>query len=929
MVSAVLLAVTIFFSLRRQNYYMHWVQIGVIKLVCMMIDLQLLFVMPPLEGFVMGSAVLILNIASLLNCIWVVLNVRDFDYMHVMSSHGMFDTDVKRDVFTRTRRKLCDLRSPNKIAKTMRLGLFMHRNFTGQNLDPTASFRRAPSFCETEHMTGLDGLWKLQALFRGQQLRKRMMSWVKNNFRIFLGVYLVMFLLHLAGTLYEFSKIFINQPPIFTDDELTSLNDPNLVCNHHRDPLTPGNVSSYFGPDRLHQGVLAQPVKVHIIVVDGLGHNYVIDDSFAITEFLRSSDWSKDAVTYKMVAQLPSFSVPNWASLLTGSPPENTGVTGNLFNSETEFDHYFRQAKLFGVHSGLTGSPWWKNLISSYLPFLSGDGTVSTKYVSPAQDQKYAHETSDPADWARLNVALEAIDLSLTSSCTMTSVVNGTLQDSVWYPEYYTLFLTHFSDVDAQGHAYGVGTAWNQYDSYRGAVLNKTKALQAIIDAVDQNTVIVMTSDHGHVLRGGHGGVGNTLTGVPLSFYLKGSNWGSRVPAQVSDPKRLINYGDVEFDSLDFAPTISMLLGLPAPRQALGMPMEEIMHLTAPDRFHKKIYQDVMMQKRNLLGGYVDRLLAFYSNNSNFKELGDTLPLVSDANATSQQYAQGSIGLMERYWWMRNIRMVAISVRNLFANMVVTGLVAGLGAVILEKATPVSLWSLVLSQPDYSHVTSLNRRALGWALLSVTIFYGVSMALFFIVWFPIIGYDRWDSTMTHAPTVGLEWLLTTLLMPTAVSLFIERIFMMPHYAWKTSMDRSAGDFIWCLARDMGLLLFGTTTRIKKGHFKKVLLWKLYRAFLVMVAMMILFAAASPYTFVFPVLFSTTHVNRFNLVLRFRVMTCQILTIPLAFDVLWGLIRLYWTPPSKWSLWDDVFMKLLIPKFQMQFQRILNTYSRRV
>jgi predicted AlkP superfamily pyrophosphatase or phosphodiesterase len=38
---------------------------------------------------------------------------------------------------------------------------------------------------------------------------------------------------------------------------------------------------------------------------------------------------------------LPSMSVPNWVTLLTGAAPEITGLRGNLFPGETSFDNVF------------------------------------------------------------------------------------------------------------------------------------------------------------------------------------------------------------------------------------------------------------------------------------------------------------------------------------------------------------------------------------------------------------------------------------------------------------------------------------------------------------------------------------------------------------------------------------------------------------
>jgi predicted AlkP superfamily pyrophosphatase or phosphodiesterase len=49
------------------------------------------------------------------------------------------------------------------------------------------------------------------------------------------------------------------------------------------------------------------------------------------------SDFKADLIVRKMQAQLPTMSVPNWITLLTGAPPEWSGVLGNLLVPETKY----------------------------------------------------------------------------------------------------------------------------------------------------------------------------------------------------------------------------------------------------------------------------------------------------------------------------------------------------------------------------------------------------------------------------------------------------------------------------------------------------------------------------------------------------------------------------------------------------------------
>ena len=77
---------------------------------------------------------------------------------------------------------------------------------------------------------------------------------------------------------------------------------------------------------------------------------------------------------------------------------------------------------------GVTASPWMADIIKSTLPFLSGDGTIDAAFGTTLP-------TSDIADKERAKVALFAL----------------TREENP-----YGLFLAHFSDIDKQGHEFGV-----------------------------------------------------------------------------------------------------------------------------------------------------------------------------------------------------------------------------------------------------------------------------------------------------------------------------------------------------------------------------------------------------------------------------------------------------------------------------------------
>ena len=63
----------------------------------------------------------------------------------------------------------------------------------------------------------------------------------------------------------------------------------------------------------------------------------------ALRSFVQSALLYNDSIVTSMRAQLPTLSVPNWISLMTGAPPEISGVLGNLRVPETGLDSIFLQ----------------------------------------------------------------------------------------------------------------------------------------------------------------------------------------------------------------------------------------------------------------------------------------------------------------------------------------------------------------------------------------------------------------------------------------------------------------------------------------------------------------------------------------------------------------------------------------------------------
>jgi hypothetical protein len=123
--------------------------------------------------------------------------------------------------------------------------------------------------------------------------------------------------------------------------------------------------------------------------------------------------------------------------------------------------------------------------------------------------------------------------------------------------------------VDAAGHAHGGAS-----QDYRVAAELADHALARALAHIDlSQDAIVITADHGHTNRGGHGGVEPEVLSVPLILAGAGVK-----PGATADDAHLI----------DLAPTVATLLGIPAPGHGLGRTLDELLAIDAPERDARK-----------------------------------------------------------------------------------------------------------------------------------------------------------------------------------------------------------------------------------------------------------------------------------------------------------------------------------------------------
>lgn len=287
--------------------------------------------------------------------------------------------------------------------------------------------------------------------------------------------------------------------------------------------------------------------RVVLIIVDGLR----ADASRAMPTVERLRQIGVDATA---TSHYPSWSRPNYVSILTGVPPQASGVRTNRHYTPVAIDTLMDRAVAAGlrVASASDNSPlptlFLRPVDPAQIAALEGldidqmlDSDPDEEREMPQVELRSAFDDSRYAPWPG-GVVRAARD-QLADGAALTVVLIGAVDDA--------------------GHARGAAS-----DAYRRAVAQADRSIASIVAALDlSRDAVVVVADHGHTDAGGHGGTEPEVLTVPLVAAGRGVRPGGRV-----DRARLI----------DVAPTVAALLGMPAPGHGLGRTLTELLDTPAP-----------------------------------------------------------------------------------------------------------------------------------------------------------------------------------------------------------------------------------------------------------------------------------------------------------------------------------------------------------
>jgi hypothetical protein len=291
--------------------------------------------------------------------------------------------------------------------------------------------------------------------------------------------------------------------------------------------------------------------RVFLVIIDGLR----LDKSYELPflDELRRRGIDSEAQTH-----YPTWSRPNYVSILTGVPPIASGVRTNHHSTPVDLDSLMDRARAAGLRTA-TATDY------DVLPklFLRPRLALPPPLVGDIED--VADENSD--------IDFDAIEQPNAAPGVKSPDAN---LESPFDDARYAPWPGGFSEagsaltagnaelvvllvgaVDAAGHAKGGASK-----DYREAAETADRALARALGKVDlSQDAIVITADHGHTNRGGHGGIEPEVLAVPLIA----AGAGIRSGASAEDAHLV-----------DVAPTVSALLGIPAPGHGLGRTLVEL-----------------------------------------------------------------------------------------------------------------------------------------------------------------------------------------------------------------------------------------------------------------------------------------------------------------------------------------------------------------
>jgi len=690
-----------------------------------------------------------------------------------------------------------------------------------------------------------------------QSARKQMKQRVDKGHKLFSIIVIILVLILLGNFLLEFIKIMNTQGEIFPETVSGGMTAERDRIQNTYKPV----IDNLFNKKN----------KVQIVLLDGLRYDKFVEHP-TFKEIISDGTIMKDAKYYKINCSLPSMSLPNWLSIMTGSPPEVHGLLNNILAPETTFDSIFgRVISYNGTFCGITGSTTFPALVKSQLSPLVGDGGVAPSFGPLGSNTNAFY-----ADRERMKITRQALTGSIN----------------------FDLFLTHFSDIDIQGHAYGVTKKYNKDDTYYKACTEKGNLVKEILSIVDEDTIVIIISDHGQVDAGGHGGTHKQNMEVPLMVYKKNSNFGSFEGTDY--------FPQTTWNNLDIAATVTGLLGYPSPAQNEGRMItswiEGLVSSSNSKELIRILLRDLLLQKQVYA---INLYKTMGMGPTSYPDILKRNPLNDDNSYTSEMYAQEIQQVIDIYKNVRNRYIYTHIIRNTILDLIFVILTITFQVWIMDRYTftfPLNIFTPLNKNSKHEvwynelqKVVSSNRRAALYTLIIIISQFILSI-FFFFLYYMMKGYGIPDSTVLHHPKVIPEFLFALLCVSVVLQIFFGRLFVLLFVVWSPKKRNYLKNKPLLKKLLIYIRMLYSNKKLEYSNVQMVYLMKEYAFFWTTVFICICLLLSSAYTFIIPNTFNIPFVIPGVWNLKFRVLSLQCLSIPIIIGHLIGLNN--WPPDSQ-------------------------------
>ncbi len=225
--------------------------------------------------------------------------------------------------------------------------------------------------------------------------------------------------------------------------------------------------------------------KILLVGIDGLILDKALDSGRAPT----LSSLRKSGHFTELTMSAPTLSGPGWSTLLTGSTHAEHAVRDNWFSGHNLLLRPDLLSRAFYQDQSTTtfAAAGWPPLVDP-----SGVGPVIHERREQARAGKHRVISRDGETYGYQKVDSEIANIAV-------------LAMEKYGPD---VSFVYFCDADEAGHAHGV--LGNEYlDAIARVDEHLTRLHQALtmrVENLNEEWLLVLTTDHGHVNQGGHGG---------------------------------------------------------------------------------------------------------------------------------------------------------------------------------------------------------------------------------------------------------------------------------------------------------------------------------------------------------------------------------------------------------------------------------------